>query len=394
MCRQSASPCLIKSPTAAQRSIAGLVDRLAQLPDPRDRRGRRHGLVPVLLIAYAAVLTGAKSFAAIGQWAAPPPQDALARLGTRTATALGVCIAPSGGTIRRIVLAACPGGLADLLGSDPTGEQTVAVDGKTARGSRTADAPAAHLLAAFTGAGQVVSQLRVPDKTNEITGFARLLAPFDQAGVTVTADALHCQREHARLLVEEFGEHFVFTVKGNQKGLFAQLRVLPWKMASSKFYDRSIGPGRRETRVVQALTLDAADVDFPPCGAGGQGGAAPHEPGDEEAVAGDGLPGHGPDKSAGFAGAAGVPGAVPVGHREQVAFCSRCDVRGGCLEGPHRARSGEHGDASQLRDRGAAGGGVHQHRRGPAGGVLRRVHPAAGAAGHRLTCSDSRAVRL
>ncbi|MEU3051265.1 hypothetical protein ABZ705_33040 [Streptomyces sp. NPDC006984] len=41
------------------------------------------------------------------------------------------------------------------------------MDGKAARGSRTATSPAAHLLAAVTGDGRTVTQLRVPDKTNE-----------------------------------------------------------------------------------------------------------------------------------------------------------------------------------------------------------------------------------
>ena len=76
------------------------------------------------------------------------------------------------------------------------------MDGKSARGSRTDDSPAAHLLAAITDTGQTVTQLRVPDKTNEITCFAALLEPYDLAGVVVTADALHTQRDHARYLGE------------------------------------------------------------------------------------------------------------------------------------------------------------------------------------------------
>ncbi|MET9465445.1 hypothetical protein ABZY44_11635 [Streptomyces sp. NPDC006544] len=70
----------------------------------------------------------------------------------------------------------CPGGLADLLVCDPAGTQTVAMDGKSARGSRTDATPAAHLLSAVTAAGRVVSQLRVPDKTNEISAFTALPA--------------------------------------------------------------------------------------------------------------------------------------------------------------------------------------------------------------------------
>ncbi|MFC8258163.1 ISAs1 family transposase [Streptomyces sp. NPDC057291] len=172
-------------------------------------------------------------------------------------------IAPSAATIRRVLNAACPGGLADLLGHDPAGAETLAVDGKSARGSRHGEIPAAHLLAAVTGVGRVVTQLRVPSKTNEITCFDALLAPYELADVTVTADALHCQREHARFLVEEKKAHYAFTVKRNQKNLHRQLTGLPWEKASAKFYDRATGHGRLETRVVQALTISDLDIDFP-----------------------------------------------------------------------------------------------------------------------------------
>ncbi len=56
MCRQSAPVCLVKSPSSRQRKLPGMDVRLRALPDPRDRRGRRHGLVSVLLTAACAVL--------------------------------------------------------------------------------------------------------------------------------------------------------------------------------------------------------------------------------------------------------------------------------------------------------------------------------------------------
>nr|WP_238698282.1 transposase family protein [Streptomyces sp. E5N91] len=90
----------------------------------------------MLLIACSAVLTGVRSFAAIGQWVRSAQQDALTRLGARAATVFEVRIAPCAATIRRVLNAACPGGLADLLGSDPAGAETLAVDGKSAYGSR------------------------------------------------------------------------------------------------------------------------------------------------------------------------------------------------------------------------------------------------------------------
>ena len=261
MCRQSATVCLIKSPSLAGCSELSLAERLVRLPDPRHRRGVRHPFVAVLLIAASAVVAGARSYAAIGQWARSAPQWTLARLGARLLTSLNVRIAPSRSTIRRIVATVCPGGLADLTGEVPVEAESVAADGKSARGSRHGQSPAAHLLAAMTGDGRTVTQLRVPDKTNEITCFAALLEPFDLSGVVVTADALHTQRDHALFLVEVKKAHYAFTVKKNRPALHERLRRLPWERATAKFYDRSQGHGRRETRVVQVLTVD--DLNFP-----------------------------------------------------------------------------------------------------------------------------------
>ncbi|MER6076281.1 hypothetical protein ABT187_47725 [Streptomyces sp. NPDC001817] len=75
-----------------------------------------------------------------------------------------------------MLVVVCPGGLADLLGHGPADTESVSVDGKTARGSRTDTAAAAHLLSAVTATGRTVSRLRVPDKTNEIPGFTAPLA--------------------------------------------------------------------------------------------------------------------------------------------------------------------------------------------------------------------------
>jgi predicted transposase YbfD/YdcC len=263
MCRQSVTVCLVKSPSLETVAGLSLVERLRVLPDPRRRRGVRHPFVAVLLVAASAVVAGARSYAAIGQWSANAPQHTLARLGARVAGALGVRIAPSAATIRRVVNLVCPRGLADLTGADPGDTDSVAVDGKTARGSRHGQTPAAHLLAAMTGDGRTVTQLRVPDKTNEITCFAALLEPYDLTGVTVTADALHPQRGHARFLVEEKKAHYLLVVKANQPGLHRRLRSLPWKDVSARRYDREIGHGRKETRVTRALTITGLGLDFP-----------------------------------------------------------------------------------------------------------------------------------
>jgi hypothetical protein len=74
-------------PAAERTVLAGqcpdLAGYLAQVPDPRDPRGVRHTLTSLLLAAVAPVLAGARSFTAIGEWAADAPPRVLAALGIR-----------------------------------------------------------------------------------------------------------------------------------------------------------------------------------------------------------------------------------------------------------------------------------------------------------------------
>jgi hypothetical protein len=71
---------MTSSPIPAARSQY-LLDLLAQVPDPRKRRGRRHVLAGLLAVGIAAVIAGSRSFAAIGQWAADAGPEVLAVLG-------------------------------------------------------------------------------------------------------------------------------------------------------------------------------------------------------------------------------------------------------------------------------------------------------------------------
>ena len=68
---------------ATIQGTGGLLEQLAAITDPRAKRGVRHRLVSLLVIAAAATLSGAKSFVAVGEFAAELSQEALARLGAR-----------------------------------------------------------------------------------------------------------------------------------------------------------------------------------------------------------------------------------------------------------------------------------------------------------------------
>jgi hypothetical protein len=80
-----------------------LIDHLSQIADPRHRRGRRHPLATVLAVAVAAVLAGAKSLTAIGEWAADAPGPVLAALGVRLHPLRRVWRPPGEATVRRVL---------------------------------------------------------------------------------------------------------------------------------------------------------------------------------------------------------------------------------------------------------------------------------------------------
>src|SRR5690242_12361727 len=79
-CHEGHRPPMTSSPMPAAR-CQHLLDLLAQVPDPRKKRGRRHALAGLLAVGIAAVIAGSRSFAAIGQWAADAGAEVLAGLG-------------------------------------------------------------------------------------------------------------------------------------------------------------------------------------------------------------------------------------------------------------------------------------------------------------------------
>src|SRR5205814_5199130 len=93
-----------------------LLRYLAALPDPRDRRGLRHELAGVLAVAVCAVLAGAKSLSAIGEWAADAPPDVLVTLGIRADPLTGVVRAPDEATVRRVLAGIDAGALDAAVG--------------------------------------------------------------------------------------------------------------------------------------------------------------------------------------------------------------------------------------------------------------------------------------
>jgi predicted transposase YbfD/YdcC len=255
----SCAPALTVPETAG-----GLAAALADLPDPRARRGVRHRLTVVVLAAVCAVIAGSRSYTAIAEWVADLP--------VTTALALGITPnrRPSEAMIRRLLQALDAQLLTTAItvwlagrAETPASRQAIAVDGKTLRGSRTGDSTAQHVLAACDqSAGTVLAGTDVDGKTNEITRFAPLLDQIsDLRDTVITADAMHCQREHVDYLAQR-GAHWILTVKGNQPHLHKQLSGLPWRQVPQAARQDDRGHGRREIRTLKILTV-AAGIDFP-----------------------------------------------------------------------------------------------------------------------------------
>jgi predicted transposase YbfD/YdcC len=251
----------------------GLVVHLATVPDPRDRRGVRHRLASLLSVAVCAVLAGAKSLTAIGEWAADAPGEVLVRLGVRTDPLTAAVRPPDESTVRKVLASIDSDALdaavgAWLAGLSPTPAPpavepptprdpwpAVAVDAKTLRGSGEHTNAPVHLLAAMRHTTTaVLGQVAVDGKSNEITAFQPLLAPLELTRTVVTADALHTQRGHAEFLVTVKHAAYVIIAKRNQPQLYRQLKALPWSAVPVGDHTRNRGHGRDEIRRLQALT--------------------------------------------------------------------------------------------------------------------------------------------
>ena len=128
-------------------SLAGY---LARVPDPRDPRGVGHTLTSLVLTAVAAVLAGARSFTAVGEWVADAPPQVLASLGVRRDPLARRFRPPDEATIRWVLEAVDAAALDAAVGSWLAGRlrdadqyaapgqcrrRVLAVDGKSERGT-------------------------------------------------------------------------------------------------------------------------------------------------------------------------------------------------------------------------------------------------------------------
>ena len=188
-----------------------LGDVLAEVPDPRKPRGKRHPLAPILALAVVATLCGYKSYAAIAEWGRHYAADLVRALGfprgkTPCASTLFYLFQRLDRQALEEALAAWAHA-ALAAAPPPKGKlEPLAIDGKTLRGSQQQGACDVHLLSVLSHRlGLTLFQQGVPDKTNEIGAIQEVLAALVLEGRVVTVDALLCQRQVAATIVARGG---------------------------------------------------------------------------------------------------------------------------------------------------------------------------------------------
>jgi len=194
---------------------------LAQVPDPRGRKGTRHPLSAILTAVICAVLSGANGYRPITQWLHEQSVDFWHFLGfTRRPLKYGA--------LRNVLMALSPEAfeaafaawLREIHGDPPVDAlEGVSIDGKALCGTRSLDQRAMMLISAFDHkTACVLQQAAVPTETNEQKAALGLLKQFILTGRVITADAAHCQQETCEQIVDS-GGHYVITAKNNQPTL-------------------------------------------------------------------------------------------------------------------------------------------------------------------------------
>lgn len=234
-----------------------IVEHFATLDDPRIERTKLHLLSDIVAITICAVICGADGPVDIEQYA----REKYAWLKTFLTLPNGI---PSHDTIGRVLARIDPYQFQSCflrwiqhICHLSSGE-VVPIDGKTLRHSYDTelDQSAIHMVSAWAASNRLVlGQLKVSEKSNEITAIPELVDALDLAGCIVTIDALGCQKEIASRIIKREAD-YVLALKANQEHLyedvvqlFTQLRQHTTHSSALDFYETyDEQHGRQEIR--------------------------------------------------------------------------------------------------------------------------------------------------
>lgn len=215
-----------------QAATPSFLEYFADLPDPRIDRRKDHALIDIITISILATICGAEHFTEMETFG----QAKHDWLKTFLELKKGI---PSHDTFARVFAriksAAFQERFVRWVEAVPTktDEEVIGIDGKTARRSHNKGAGIGplHLVSAWASRNRLVlGQVKVDEKSNEMTAVPELLRLLDLKGCIVTVDALNTQKEIARE-VREQGADYVMALKGNHttlcnevKGIFEAVR--------------------------------------------------------------------------------------------------------------------------------------------------------------------------
>ena len=242
------------------------LDYFKDLPDPRQAGKVIYPLPEVLLLCLLAVLAGAETFVDIARFG-EKKLDLLRRFrpflhGTPAHDHLGDILS----VLDAEQFERCFVNWVAALTGAP--REVIAIDGKTLRrsGAKKDAQAAVHMVSAFAAHQRLVlGQVRVADKSNEIAAIPKLLDLLALEGAVVTIDAIGCQREIARKILEKKAD-YVLALKGNQGALRDDVEVFAAEQKAKGFKDTKVtrhetvdgDHGRIETRTYTAVH----DVDW------------------------------------------------------------------------------------------------------------------------------------
>jgi predicted transposase YbfD/YdcC len=259
-------------------NLRHLLSYLRQVKDLRKRRGKRYPLEIILVIFILAKLCGQNKIYGIADWAHQQSGYLIEALGLKYKRL------PHHSTYRRVLADEVEGDdlermMGEYLSQLPRqGQDTViAIDGKTVRGTITAEDPfGLHLLAAYLpGEGIVLMQMIVEkDKENEIVVAPKLLECLDLRNKVVIGDAMQTQRKLSIQIVAAEGD-FVWIVKDNQANtrkaieqLFAPEQPRPgfgcpaMDFPGAKTTEKQAGRLEERTLTVSSLLNDYLDWPY------------------------------------------------------------------------------------------------------------------------------------
>jgi predicted transposase YbfD/YdcC len=238
-------------------STATILEYFGTLEDPRIERTKLHHLLDIVALTICAVICGADGPVDIEQYG----HEKRAWLQTFLQLPNGI---PSHDTIGRVLsridpqqFQACFLRWVRCLCQLSHGE-VVPIDGKTLRHSYDTEIgqSAIHMVSAWAASNcMVLGQLKVTDKSNEITAIPELLDVLDLAGCIVTIDALGCQKTIAQRIIAKEAA-YILAVKENHGQLYADIaqtftRLVqdPTRASLLDYYESTThGHGRQEIR--------------------------------------------------------------------------------------------------------------------------------------------------